>query len=262
MRAKLVICTILCAATTVAGGCAPLVQKSTQRSLLEPSSQEPTVATPQSRPTAAKVTWAQRTPLSQEMQQPETIPPPPREAPPRRMPLDPPEPDVRGERFVPPPKPSDGLRPIGALTVGIAPPQTKAGDAAGELPENLALQRFGDLEPIVVGSEPFQPWNAYGQLVLSSDFCHQPLYFEDANLERYGRSHGVFQPFISAAKFYGSVPALPYKMVTQPPRVCLRDDSRWPAGGMAPHQRSLPPVDVKAGVVEAAVIVGLILLIP
>jgi len=262
MRAKLVICTILCAATTVAGGCAPLAQQSAKRSLLEPSGKEPTAASPESRPAAAKVTWVQRSPLAQETQQPETIPPPLKEAPPRRMPLDPPEPDVPSERFVPAPKPSDGLRPIGALTVGIAPPTPKEGNAAGELPENLAQHRFGDLEPLLVESEPFQPWNAYGQLVLSADFCHQPLYFEDANLERYGRSHGVFQPFISAAKFYGSVPALPYKMVSEPPRVCLKDDSRWPAGGMAPHQRSLPPVDVKAGVVEAAVIVGLILLIP
>lgn len=262
MRIQLVICAVLCTVASGAGGCAPLAQQAAKRALLEPGANEPTVAVRETRPETAKVTLARRPALAYQENQPESIPVPLGQGSPRQLPMDPPEPDARNERLLPAPKGSDGLRPIGALTVGIAPPKPKAGDAAGEFPENLAQSKFADLEPIFVETEPFAPWNAYGQLVLSADFCHQPLYFEDINLERYGRSHGVFQPFISAARFYGSVPALPYKMVVQPPRVCLKDDSRWPAGGLAPHQRNLPPFDVKASVVEAAVIVGLILLIP
>ncbi len=44
--------------------------------------------------------------------------------------------------------------------------------------------------------------------------CHDPLYFEEIALERYGdvcNSH--LQPFISAGHFFGTLPLVPFKYV-------------------------------------------------
>ncbi|MCY2966255.1 MAG: hypothetical protein NT069_21925 [Planctomycetota bacterium] len=44
--------------------------------------------------------------------------------------------------------------------------------------------------------------------------CYKPLYFEDANLERYGYSRGgCLQPIVSGVHFFGSVGLAPLKML-------------------------------------------------
>jgi hypothetical protein len=42
---------------------------------------------------------------------------------------------------------------------------------------------------------------------------HRPLYFEDASLERMGRSHGCLQPAVSTAHFFGRMITLPYQVL-------------------------------------------------
>lgn len=241
--------------------------------LMEPGGAE-TIAT-QRGPTPAvaqrspSIAWVQSLESAQGPASPPEAPeliPLPGDSPARPVPpaLEPPEP---GNLAMPPmrePSPiDDGLRPIGQVKVDIAsrPPEDAPPGSSG-LPEDLAELRFGNQPPMVLASESFVPWGAYGQLALTSDFCHQPLYFEDINLERYGRSWGLAQPFVSAARFYAAVPALPYKIAQQPPHLCVRDGSPYPAGAPAPHHRNLPPFDRRAALVEAATIVGIILLFP
>jgi hypothetical protein len=49
-------------------------------------------------------------------------------------------------------------------------------------------------------------------------FAYNPIYFEDMNLERCGRSCGCcVQPFVSGIQFFGTVAILPYKMLVSPP---------------------------------------------
>lgn len=52
-------------------------------------------------------------------------------------------------------------------------------------------------------------------------FTHNPLYFEDPNLERCGATQGCFTTACSAAKFMASTAALPYLIVATPPKSCL-----------------------------------------
>jgi hypothetical protein len=47
------------------------------------------------------------------------------------------------------------------------------------------------------------------------DFYHRPLLLEETNLERYGNKRHL-QPLASAAHFFGSIPALPYKIGEHP----------------------------------------------
>ena len=52
-------------------------------------------------------------------------------------------------------------------------------------------------------------------------FNHNPLYFEDPNLERCGVHCGCFTTVKSAACFFGNAVALPYLAVATPPRTCM-----------------------------------------
>jgi hypothetical protein len=95
-----------------------------------------------------------------------------------------------------------------------------------------------------------------------SSFRHHPLYFEEVNLERYGYSFGILQPAASAAHFFGTIPALPYKMAVCPPCSC-RSTCRYPESGRhVPPQCTCPPLRLDAGIVEAGVVAGMVLLIP
>ncbi len=96
-----------------------------------------------------------------------------------------------------------------------------------------------------------------------ADFCHQPLYFEEINLERFGTTCAPrLQPALSGARFFVTVPALPYLMTVQRPRCCYYDMSPYRPGRPAPWHRELPPLKLTAATVEAAVIAGMILVIP
>lgn len=92
---------------------------------------------------------------------------------------------------------------------------------------------------------------------------YRPLYFEEVNLERYGYNFGCLQPFVSAARFYGTLPILPYKICDSSP--CSYDINLE----FAPAATAAPPVPLcrkpfncKAAVFQSAVMTGAFLLIP
>lgn len=150
---------------------------------------------------------------------------------------------------------NDAKRPVKSIlevNVDIQPPE-------GKLPENLAAKVFDERK--VIHDTGAGPSDAdFGYYWQSPEFCHRPLYFEQPNLERYGRHAGVLQPAISGAHFFGVVPALPYLMVVERPRACCY----YPDYGFdcAPRQGVLPPLNLAAGAAEAGVVTGLILTIP
>jgi len=94
-------------------------------------------------------------------------------------------------------------------------------------------------------------------------FCHQPLYFEEVNLERFGCSRRpLLQPIISGARFFATVPALPYLMTIERPWLCCYQESAFPAGRPAPWHRELPPLRLDAAVVTGLVATGMVFLLP
>lgn len=150
-------------------------------------------------------------------------------------------------------------RPIGQVTVNTAFPP-------GETPR--AMERHeGDPPPVVmplVGDRRLE--GGWGDQMFNwsaTQFCHQPLYFEEVNLERYGYGcRPCVQPLVSGAHFFLTVPALPYKMVVNPPRECVYTLGYYRPGDRVPWQRNYLPWDTRAAVVEAGVAVGLVFLIP
>jgi hypothetical protein len=99
-------------------------------------------------------------------------------------------------------------------------------------------------------------WKAAG-------YCHKPLYFEQWNFERYGHSfHPVADPFISAAHFFASVPALPYKMGVELPWECIYPLGYYRPGDCAPWTVPAPPISARGAAVEAAAATGIIFILP
>ena len=149
----------------------------------------------------------------------------------------------------------DGLRTIRGLSVDIRP-------AAGDLPGSPATARFAELGEIRHGPGTSRPWpsSCYGWEAPA--VCYRPLYFEQVNLERYGYSCGVAQPLVSAAHFFGTIPALPYLIAAQPCGECVYTLGHYRPGSCAPFHVHRPPLSLRGAAAEAGVVTGLIFAIP
>ncbi len=121
-------------------------------------------------------------------------------------------------------------------------------DPSLQAPEEVPLTSDG---PIAHAMTPtcFQ-WQA-------SDLYHNPLYFEDPALERYGHTyHPVVQPFASAGRFGVQLIGLPYQMTIDPPCKRMYTLGWYRPGECAPKQFPNFPWNTKAAIVEGAVITG------
>ncbi len=82
--------------------------------------------------------------------------------------------------------------------------------------------------------------------------CHKPLYFEDAELERYGHSwNPVVQPFLSGAHFFVSIPILPYKMGSSAALECIYSLGYYRPGSCAPFMIEPFPLSLRGALFEA-----------
>lgn len=104
-------------------------------------------------------------------------------------------------------------QPLRELTVGIRP-------SAGTYPgpgEYRDIRLPPDSQP--AGE---RNWSEQGYFWEAGAAYHRPLYFEDAAVERHGRTYCLYaQPAFSAARFYAQVAALPVCLVTRPPWSCV-----------------------------------------
>ena len=97
----------------------------------------------------------------------------------------------------------------------------------------------------------------------ASALCHKPLYFEDVQLERYGHTFcPILQPAISGARFWLTIPILPYLMGTYPPNECVYDLGYYRPGSCAPNMLQPLPISLRGGLIEAGAVVGAAAAIP
>ena len=104
-----------------------------------------------------------------------------------------------------------------------------------------------------LGDERFAPrhWRHTTFTWTAASTCRNPLYFEDEQLERYGHSWGnVKQTAISAVKFFGTVPLLPYYMGVYPPNECIYDLGQYRPGSCAPYYLDPLPLSVRGALYE------------
>ncbi|MFM7070988.1 MAG: hypothetical protein ACKO38_04230 [Planctomycetota bacterium] len=143
-------------------------------------------------------------------------------------------------------------RPITSLSAAIGP-------KTDQVPPDFAQAHFGSATMPGDG----RPWHDTLYFWEPPALCHRPLYFEEANLERYGYGvRPVFQPAVSGARFLATTAALPYLMTAQSPRDCVYTLGRDRPGSLAPRRPHYPELRPGAAAAEAGVAAGLILLIP
>jgi hypothetical protein len=100
-------------------------------------------------------------------------------------------------------------------------------------------------------------WDQTTYMWKASAMCHKPLYFEDEQLERYGHSYSpCFQPFISGAHFFCTLPVLPYCMGVEPPCECIYALGYYRPGSCAPYMCNPIPLSPRGALFEAGVVTG------
>ncbi len=90
-----------------------------------------------------------------------------------------------------------------------------------------------------------------------SEICHFPLRFEEAMLERHGHVRfGLLQPLASGARFFGTIPMIPYLNTLKPRHQSVYALGNYRPGSSAPLLRDSIPYDSHAAVVEAMAVAG------
>jgi hypothetical protein len=111
--------------------------------------------------------------------------------------------------------------PRDLLRQGLQPLASELPDTAireGLLPPDASRGLFGPAGP-VTGHDRGAAWKPTHFHWCPSGIRYEPLYFEDAMLERHGQSRRpLVQPLASGARFFLTVPALPYAFMVDPPR--------------------------------------------
>jgi len=147
--------------------------------------------------------------------------------------------------------------PLADLSTNIALP-------SGLLPRNYWSERttaqVAFFDPC--GTTRGWPVNSFNWV--ASCLCHNPLYFEEANLERYG--YGCcecVQPAVSAAHFFATVPALPYMMAVDCPGSCDYTLGHYRPGSCPPWRyHCCTRVSCLGALSAGGVATGLVFLIP
>lgn len=151
-------------------------------------------------------------------------------------------------------------KPISQISIDV---NSKAKAGSSLRPENVVGSATEAL-PAVMGAtaaEMHLGWMATAQRT-GERFGYKPLYFEEVNLERYGRTAGFWQPAISTTRFFGTVPLLPYKLAAHSPHRVYYWQWPYAAGAEAPRVRETFPLQTNAALVEAGVLTGAAFLIP
>jgi hypothetical protein len=109
--------------------------------------------------------------------------------------------------------------------------------------------------------DPGWAWSTY-EFAAANTFSH-PLYFEDVMLERHGHERfPLLQPMVSGARFFATIPMLPYLMTVRHPCDCEYKMGHFRTGDCVHPYCQRPPYVGRAVAVEALWITGGVLIIP
>ena len=115
--------------------------------------------------------------------------------------------------------------------------QARVPKLEGTLPVDGATNLFRSQGP---ASATARNWSCLGFCWCPSELAHQPLYFDDVPLEHYGQTAcPLLQPAFSGARFFGTLPLMPYKLLVDPPCECVSEYGYYRPGSPTPcmHQR-------------------------
>jgi hypothetical protein len=160
------------------------------------------------------------------------------------------------------------LRPAEAFyldqkTIGSV--QASAAAPAGEFPPDAASGALPSWPTTVGDTWTSRPWHPVVYRWEASALCHQPLYFEDVNLERYGytcRGLQFVQPVVSGAKFFATIPCMPYLATAKRPCQRIYTLGHYRPGSLVPFRHHCEELRLGPGAVQAAAVTAVVLAVP
>lgn len=147
-------------------------------------------------------------------------------------------------------------RPMSAIQLGAALSPVSSSGESLPTPADTESDRITEIHHLAI------PYGFTHPSRNTFPFRHQPLYFEDPNMERCGASNGCLTELTSIAHFATRIPLLPYLMTSIPPHDSVPALRDCPTGCQFGPAAYIPEPTVKAVVVQAAAITGFIFLIP
>jgi tetratricopeptide (TPR) repeat protein len=157
-----------------------------------------------------------------------------------------------------------GFRAIGRTSLSIFP---KLVDSDGErrlLPERRAYRKLSQV-PVIKHTVGYnRDWTPLSYSWEAPQLKYNPLYFEDAQLERYGNEVCILQPFLSGARFYATLPTLPYQMMSEGNSPChtVYDLGHDQPGNCVPYALEVPPFSWTGGLASGGWAFALIVILP
>jgi hypothetical protein len=154
------------------------------------------------------------------------------------------------------------FKPLRQLGISIAQP-------VGQMPTDFATACWEQINSGPNGACRCWPVTCYHWD--ATCLCYQPLYFEQVNAERFGYGCGLgrfryctncVQSAVSAAHFFGTVPALPYCLSARCPCDCVYTLGHYRAGDCVPWRCNGPSCDPFAAASAGGIYTGLIFAIP
>jgi hypothetical protein len=103
-------------------------------------------------------------------------------------------------------------------------------------------------------------WPCFISTIPASVTSYHPLYFEDRNVERYGWDAGIFQPMLSAGKFYLDLAMLPYNIGQQFPWSLEYNAGYALPGDPEPYRIYVPRLSCTGAALESLAVLGIIAL--
>lgn len=157
-----------------------------------------------------------------------------------------------------------GFRAIGRESMSILP---KLVDSDGErrlLPERRAFRKLSQLPTVDHNVGYSRDWMPLSYSWEAPQLKYNPLYFEDVQLERYGNEVCILQPFLSGARFYATLPTLPYQMMSEGNSVChtVYDLGHDRPGNCVPYALEVPPFSWTGSLASGGWVYALIVILP
>jgi len=125
--------------------------------------------------------------------------------------------------------PLDAFKPVSEIRVDVR--------IVGEdvLPTDASEKLFTPPEPYSRAAMGRGAWPDVDLTWDVSELVYQPLYFDDAPLERYGHTRcRAVQPALSAAHFFGTALVMPYRLAVNHPFGYISQLGYYQPGGPAP----------------------------
>jgi hypothetical protein len=140
----------------------------------------------------------------------------------------------------------------------IAPTTDVSNIGSKDQPEDIGGAALVDIVPLAEGFDRNQDWSLTSYFWQAPNTFSHPLYFEDPMLERHGHERfPALTPITSGARFFATIPLLPYLGAVQEPCDCVYTLGQFRAGSCAPTLLKRPPYERRAALIQAATTAGI-----